>query len=66
VSRFDECGFEVYETMGRVPVGIEENPVAVNMMTCSVLRLREWEERLRQQLYAVQEMAKEDHMMGDA
>ena len=67
MSLFDECGFEVYETMRRVPVGIEENPVAVNiMMTRSVLRLHEWEERLRQQLYAVQEMAKEDHMTEDA
>jgi len=52
--------------MGRVPVGIEENPVVVNTTTRSVLRLREWEESLRQQLYAVQEMAKEDHMTGDA
>jgi len=52
--------------MGRVPIGIEENPVAVNMMPRSVLRLREWEECLRQQLYAVEEMAKEDHMMEDA
>jgi len=52
--------------MGRVPVDIEENPVAVNMMTRSVLRLRELEERLRQQLYTVHEMAKEDHMTEDA
>jgi len=52
--------------MGRVPVGIEENPVAVNMMTRGVLRLREWEERLRRRLYAVREMAKDDHMTGDA
>jgi hypothetical protein len=52
--------------MGRVPVDIEENPVAVNMMTRSVLQLREWEERLRQQLYTVHGMAKEDHMTEDA
>jgi hypothetical protein len=62
VSLFDECGFEVYETMGRVPVDIEENPVAVNMMTRSVLQLREWEEHL----YTVRGMAKEDHMTEDA
>jgi hypothetical protein len=66
VSLFDECGFEVYETMGRVPVDIEENPVAVNMMTRSVLQLRGWEEHLRQQLYTVHGMAKEDHMTEDA
>jgi len=48
----------VYETIGQDPVDIEENPVAVNMMTRSVLRLREWEERLRQQLHTVHEMAK--------
>jgi hypothetical protein len=52
--------------MGRVPVDVEVNPVAVNMMTRNVLRLREWEERLRQQLYAVHAMAKDDHMTQDA
>ena len=51
--------------MGRIQVDVEENPLAINVMTRSVLRLREWEERLRQQLYAVREMAKEDNFTED-
>jgi len=64
VSLFDECGFEVYETMGRVYVEVEERQMD-NVRIRSVLQLRELEERLRQQLYTVHDMIEEENIQED-
>ena len=55
---FSESGFEVYETMGQVMVE-ECAPQVDNIRVRSVLQLRELEERLRQQLYAIHEIIDE-------
>ena len=56
---FSESGFEVYETMGQVMVDEECAPQVDSIRVRSVLQLRELEERLRQQLYAIHEIIDE-------
>ena len=68
-SLFDECGFEVYETIGHVSVQMEEKKPIDSVRIRGILQLRELEERLRQQLYTVQDMMEEniqeeDHRAG--
>ena len=59
VSMFSESGFEVYETMGQAMVDEECAPQVGGIRVRSVLQLRELEERLRQQLYAIHEIIDE-------
>ena len=59
VALFEECGFEVYETMGHVLVELEERPQVGNIRVRSVLQLCELGERLNQQLYAIHDMVED-------
>ena len=54
---FDECGFEVYESMGWVEVEVSGPAEPANHFIGSVLRVkfRELSKRLQQQLYSVKE-----------
>jgi len=63
VALFEECGFEVYETMGHVLVEPEERPQVDNVRVRSALQLRELVERLNQQLYAIHDMMEEDRVV---
>lgn len=64
-AMFEDCGFEVYESMGWIEVGEEIKATPDSCRIGSVLQLRELEERLRQQLYVVHEMMEEEQLHPD-
>ena len=59
VSVFSESEFEVYETTGQVTIDEVCAPEVDSIRVRSVLQLRELEEGLRQQLYAIHEIIDE-------